>query len=251
MGYRKKILEEFKRRKEKNIRYSMRAFARDLDTGITALSSCLSGKRHLSSMNLRKIQGPLNWSDETLAKALQEVAPKQKPVRGAKTHDLPLDIFNQIGNWYTLAILNLAKMPSNLASADWIAERLNISPEEALSSLELLQALDLISIDGPSMRATHDGHLRFAEELPESTLKGLQIELSKRAINSLSDVKWPHRLFLATLFNGDRNEIQHAVPKIHRFANTMKSSFSKTDGEDVIALVIHAFPLTQKQRTSD
>jgi len=58
-GRRSKVRAAFDSRKSRNNRYSMRAFARDLDIDVAALSRVLSGQSSFSQRTWDKIKGHL------------------------------------------------------------------------------------------------------------------------------------------------------------------------------------------------
>ena len=59
--YRLELKQVFQERRGRNPRYSLRSYARDLDLGVATLSQVLSGKRHLSVKNAKKVVYKLCW----------------------------------------------------------------------------------------------------------------------------------------------------------------------------------------------
>ena len=61
-SFRDFLNEEYQRRLETNRRYSLRAFARDVDVSAAFLSQVISGKRRLSEDRAEEVAGRLGWS---------------------------------------------------------------------------------------------------------------------------------------------------------------------------------------------
>ncbi|MBO9667554.1 MAG: DUF4423 domain-containing protein [Bdellovibrio sp.] len=138
------LMQELTKRQTRNSSYSLRAFARDLDLGSTTLSDVLADKRSLSKTNLEKVMEKLLVSP--LEREVLWSKYKENHSRLEVTEELILkeDEFRLIADWHYLAILNLAKIPENKATPEWIATRLGISEEEAEHALERLLRMELL-----------------------------------------------------------------------------------------------------------
>src|SRR3954470_9427897 len=87
------LRKELERRKQKNPRYSLRAFASNLDLDASALSRILNGKQEIALSLCVRLVRKLKLSDEELSLFLASVA-EDKMNRAAdmlaKALDLPL-----------------------------------------------------------------------------------------------------------------------------------------------------------------
>lgn len=163
------LLNELSLRRRRNALYSMRAFARDLNLGVGSLSEVLSGKRELSKNNLLKVLQNVDLPPESRNVLLKRDPPK--PPTPEDVHRLLLDDqFKLISDWYYIAILNLAKLKTNKASAQWISKRLNIEPYQSLEALERLQRLNLLKIEKNRLIRTSQP-LTTSSDLPSTAIR--------------------------------------------------------------------------------
>jgi len=146
-------------RQKKNGAYSMRAYAKHLGVTQSAVSQILSGKKNLSAETALKMAGRLELAEleaeyfclltqletaktpalkETVIKRLNSLNP-QKPI-----HELSLEFFRVISDWYHLAIRNMTEMDGVILSPKFISRRLGISVIQAEVALERLCSLELI-----------------------------------------------------------------------------------------------------------
>jgi len=66
------LAAELKQRRARNPRYSLRAFARDLNTDHTTLSKWIRGKRRLSAFRMRLVGNRLGLTPKTIARLYVE-----------------------------------------------------------------------------------------------------------------------------------------------------------------------------------
>ncbi|MDG0815173.1 DUF4423 domain-containing protein [Bdellovibrio svalbardensis] len=138
------LLTELAKRQTRNSSYSLRAFARDLNIGVTTLSDVLADKRSLSKTNLQKVMERLLVSPLEKEKLWSDYKDQaSRPEVDDRTY-LDEMTFRLIADWHYIAILNLAKIKDNQATPAWIAERLGIKKSEAEEALERLLSLNLV-----------------------------------------------------------------------------------------------------------
>lgn len=77
-SYRKLLQDEFAQRQEKNGSYSVRAFAKHLGVNKTTLAEVLTFRRHLSPKNAQRVFEKLQWQNDVISFALEEIR-KRKP----------------------------------------------------------------------------------------------------------------------------------------------------------------------------
>ena len=133
-SYRSLLLHELERRCRHNARYSLRAFARDLDMYPSRLSEVINGKKGLSTASAQEVARCLNWSESeksffvTLVEAESSRHPKVRakttPRRPANkktvaTELIPSGQFEMLYRWVHLSIRVLLKRPNNDSNAKW------------------------------------------------------------------------------------------------------------------------------------
>ena len=140
-SYARRIIQkEFERRQAKNISYSMRALARDLEISPGYLWDFISGKRALSQKKAIKIAEALKVKDlDKKSFILSSQCTKDD-------YEIGGELYQLVSYWHHFAVLSLSKDPNNQADPKWIAKRLVIEESEADEALTLLVKLGLVKI---------------------------------------------------------------------------------------------------------
>lgn len=133
--------EEIKKRRKKNKYYSMRAMARDLDIGVSTLSSFLSGKRSLSVKNAEKICQKLGLSQQAKERFIlnSQISQSNQSITEKA-------FFNIMSHWHFFAILNLAKNTDCHSDPAWLACRLAIEITSAQEARDILLRFGFVQI---------------------------------------------------------------------------------------------------------
>ncbi|MCM2278580.1 MAG: TIGR02147 family protein [Oligoflexia bacterium] len=149
-------------RKRNNPAYSLRAFARQIGIGQSALSQILAGRKNLSLERATQIATKLGLAaveteyflvliqletakNVDLKKSLLARARSLNPRH--ETRDLSVDLFSVIADWYHFAIKNMTGLEGIEFAPAKIAKRLGISKIEAEAAIERLLRLELIEAD--------------------------------------------------------------------------------------------------------
>lgn len=143
---------ELVRRCKSNPKYSLRAFAKLLSMESSALSKILNGKRNVSGAMLKRIARRLALNPPQL-QVLEgnlverrgrpkEFSSNSNKVAAPDYHQLALDHFQLISDWYYNAILELIAVKGFQPKFSWVARSLGISVSEAQAAVERLQRLE-------------------------------------------------------------------------------------------------------------
>ncbi|MGZ3713269.1 MAG: TIGR02147 family protein, partial [Bdellovibrionota bacterium] len=154
----------FLERKERNLRYSTRAFARDLGISQALLSLVLSGKRPLTARQAVRIGVLLGLTQgkarELLESALRSLPQKAKSNQRAKASplfkDYEVERFKAISQWYHVAILDLTTTRDFRNDVRWIALRLGITTIEARDALSRLLDLGFLTQTGNTLKKSDE-----------------------------------------------------------------------------------------------
>lgn len=240
------LLQELTARKHRNSSYSLRAFARDLGVSAAALSQYLSRKRELSPKNRSSITVRMKLSPIE-ARAFQG---KQRELSEIEaTHEsLNEDQFRMIGDWISIATLNLARLKQSRGEAKWIAQRLNIATEEAQLVLDRLQRLKLIEISKSGKMTRTSKPLTTTSDIPSSAIQKLHLELLRKAERALLDLSVEERDVTAIVMPADPAKLQEAKKILKRTCHRIAKLVETDETEDVFVLAMQLFPLTEKKR---
>ncbi|WP_374077421.1 DUF4423 domain-containing protein [Bdellovibrio bacteriovorus] len=244
------LLQELAKRQMRNSAYSIRAFARDLDVGVTSLSDVLAGKRSLSKSNVQKVMeklliSPLEkeqiWSHYKETSARTEVDDRTM---------LDEDTFRLIADWHYIAILNLAKLKTNSAKPEWIAERLNIKKDEAEVALERLFRLELIKKVRGRMERTVKP-LTTSNEIPSAAIRKHHSQNLRLAEESLHRDPVTTREFGSVTMAVNPEKLPQAKEILLKTRKKIASLLEEGDVSEVYTLSFQLFPLTKLQKSSE
>ena len=249
----KRVLSE---RCDRNPRYSVRAFARALGIDHAALSRFLSGVRFPSYKTAQRIlkdldltpterQRFLNSLAQARGQTLQRVGPEfRRMPEIAETHELSLEIFRVISDWYHYAILELTFVKNFSSDPRWIAKELGISITEAKLAIERLLLLKLLE-KGPSgkLKKAH-GHLTTAhKDVTNSGLKRHQSQILERAIESLQNDPIESRSMTSMTMAIDPQKLPAAKKMIEGFTQSLCQFLESDQQEQVFELGICLYPV--------
>lgn len=245
---RSRLSTELDARKRRNPYYSLRAFARDLGIGLGSLSEVMSGKRELSNSNFQKVTNILGLSDEEKIKLRDYKAALKAAAQTKDEHQyLAEDEFRLIADWYHLAILNLAKLRANRASADWIADRLQIETYQALDSLERLQRLNLLKIEkGKLVRTARP--LSTTHDLPSAAIRKHHSQNLLLAEKSLSKDPVEVREFASVTMAVNPRHLPKVKELLTKTRKKVADLLEDEDALEVYTLSFQLFPLTKGRK---
>lgn len=158
--YRQFLKDRFGVLREKNPRYSLRAFARDLEIPPGRLSEVLSQKAGLSAKSAEKIASKLGLSAKEKKFFINQVLSTDGRAKSSRISaaqqiktlkeeyenytQINLDQFKVISDWYHFAIIDLLKTNTFKNDMNWISKRLGISKIETELAIERMKKLNLI-----------------------------------------------------------------------------------------------------------
>ena len=197
--YREILRDELTGRCKLNPRYSLRAFARDLEISPSRLSEILSCKQGLSRPAAAKIAGKLGYSNPEMevfcnlvdsvharSQTSKDVA-KEKVERYLTDFDhlkLRNETFHMIADWYYLPIWELIGIEGFQSNSKWISRRLGITEAEVLVALERLERFGFIAqIDGVYQRV--EERLSAPGGIPSEAIRKFHHEMILRAARSV------------------------------------------------------------------
>ncbi|MCK5073644.1 MAG: TIGR02147 family protein [Bacteriovoracaceae bacterium] len=250
----KQILNNvLKDRRKKNPSYSLRSFARSLDTSPTTLSSILSGKRPLT------MEKGIEWTallklDQKSKKEFLEAISKDSYYRLNPTerenrkleekldyYQLKLDSFKMISNWYHLGILNLTMLDHFQHDEKWIANELGISTKECEEAIKRLLRLGLLEYRENKYTRTHKS-IETPTDIPSQAIRNFHRENIERAMQSLEVFPVEERDITSIMMPIDKSKLAEAKLKIKNFRRSLSSFLKSEDGDQVYSLNIQLFP---------
>lgn len=244
------LMLELAKRQTRNSAYSLRAFARDLGIGTTTLSDVLADKRSLSKTNIEKVSIKLMLSPMELEQVWQEYKQNYQKDLEVEEHALvDEDTFRLIGDWKHLAILNLAKIPSNQAGKpSWIAKRLGTTTEEAAATLERLLRLKLVKkLESKLVRTSKP--IVTTNNIPSMAIRKYHAENLWLAEKTLHEEDVSRRQFVSTTLAINPENLPRATELMIKTRNKIEAMLEEGPVSEVYTVSFQMFPLTKLQTT--
>lgn len=232
--------------RSRNGSFSLRMFARRLGIQAPVVSEVMNGKRLISRKLAEKILLALKV-DEVEKHSLLSHFP-EKQVRDKKSNKALLDAesFRVISDWWYMAILSLAETPDCQANPSWIAERFNITTEQAQEAIHTLERLSLLTIcEG---RLVSSGkYLRFSSSIPDDSIRKHHRQGLDLAYLALADIELEFRDFGSMTFKADPQLLEVARKKLRAARTEISALMNTPNASQVYRLQMQLFPLTKQK----
>jgi uncharacterized protein (TIGR02147 family) len=252
--------EQLEIRSARNINYSLRAFARDLELSPSRLSQILSKKKGLSvagafelaeklGLNERErdyfilsVKAQHARSSKAKAEAKESLSEKLTPESSLK--QLELREFEQAHNWYHMALLELVELNDCEHSVEWFAKKLKLKKVIIKNAIERLVKIGWLDFENGVYRASFE-ESETTNDIPSVAIKKFHEEVLKKAEESLfvDDVK--DREFTNMTFAFSKDQMQSAKETIRIFQKEFaKKHYPKFQNKDsVYQLSVQLFRL--------
>lgn len=258
-NFRDILKRELETRCQRNPRYSLRSFARDLGISAPRLSHVLKGTYGLSRVAAEKLGRRLGWgpaeiesfvdlveSEHARSQAAREIAKGRLEQRQALFSDLGIDAFRAISDWYHFALMELTRVKGFQSAAGWIARALGISSHEASGAVERLRRLELLEDRDGKLAATGN-YFANAAGVPSEAVRNFHRQVLAKASDALTFQDVSERDFSALVLAIDEADLPRAKEFIKRFRDQFDSEFSKSPRPTrVYGLGIQLFALQEK-----
>ena len=257
--YRKFIRDILNEKVQLNPRYSLRAFARDLNVSPSILSEVISGKHGLSEKMAARIAAKLGlnteeksiFCDQVIAlhsrsSIKRDLATKriEQVKLMYKESSLQMDTFKIISDWYHFAILEITYLEDFKSDHSWIAKKLGITKLEVDASIQRLMRVGLLQNYNGKLRATED-YSSTPNEVPSKVIKKFQRQLIEKSLAALEMQDIHNRDITSLTLSIDKKNLPSAKIRLKEFRRQFDAEFGtgkKKNG--VYCLALQFFELT-------
>lgn len=264
--YRQILKSELDQRCEQNPRYSLRAFARDLDLSPSRLSEILNHKQGVSRKAAEKIALNLGYKEAEVlyfcdlvsvrhARSVREkqdshlrLLKKQVESTENKTFQLQLDAFRIISDWYHIGILELMNMKSFKHDAKWIARRLGVSPIQIELAIDRLLRVGLLKKHGDGCLEPLENDGWIPGGVPSESIRKFHKQVLGKALEALSTQPVAQRYFQTHLLTLNSDEVAEASKEIERFQHRFCERFRREEKKDkVYCISMQLFKIAEEE----
>lgn len=242
------LRQKFEESKQKNARWSQRAFATKIGLSSGALSEIFKGKRLLSSQLKKKISAKMQFSPLEEAEFFQEELPTHLQTHRLEYVKLTTDQFHLISDWWHYAILNLMNTKNFKPEGPWIAERLGLKLKDVEVAWQRLLRLELIKKVGKKYVRTFR-RLETSDDLLSLSIQKSHIQDLELIEKSITQIKPEHRDHTSMTVVINKKSIAKAKELIRLFQDRFSEETEADQGDEVYKLSISFFPLTQINKT--
>lgn len=236
------LQRELTERCKRNARYSLRAFAKYLDINPSSLSQILSGTRPISKRMVFLICSKLS------TRPLELKLFGLRTTHGAlenEIHQIDLDIFSSISDWYHYAILEMTFVSHFKAEPKWIAKKLSITAEEAKSALERLKRLGLLIEQNGTLVKAMKNHTNRSSVNTSAAHRELQKQVVEKARIAIDECPPEVKDITSMTMAIDPSNLDRARSLIQKFRRDLSALLEDGEQTQVYNLGIQLYPISK------
>jgi transcriptional regulator with XRE-family HTH domain len=244
------LQSEYMARVKKNPRYSLRAFARQLEMEPSTISQILRGKRQVSPKIIRKICEQLQVGPNRLQELL--VAPSQSPIASQDRFALlTQDAFEVISEWYHFAILELASISNFALNPEQCAKALMITPAQSYFAFERLERLNLLTKHKGKYVKTKTLLTNFKNGMTSAAHKLLQKQILSMALEAIDTVPQNEKDITCMTMAINEEKLDEARDCIKKFRRDMCEFLEEGERSRVYNLAIQLYPISKSTKQNN
>lgn len=242
------LKKEFEVRKQKNPKYSQRAFARDLGVSSGRLTNLLLNKAIPGEKIISRIITKLDVSIPALQKIKHERSHAKYITRG-KGFSKVVDAteLEQLSQWETWAIFTLMQMKQFDGSVTWLQKKTGFETITLGVALKRLQKINFVTYDKKTN--TYSLIIRnftTSTDVPSQTIRSLHKQFLSRALHTLDKIEPLQRDFTSITMCINPAKLPDAKKLIAEFRGKINKLMEDESTSELYQLNVQLFPLTIK-----
>ncbi len=254
------IKKEYQAKRARNPKYSMRAFARDLDFKPTVLSDILKGRYGISVSKAKQLTKKFQWTEEQSdyfcdlveyqhgrSSTRRQTALKRLQSKGANYLTIDRSQYEVITHWQYFAILQLTLLKDYQDNANWIADQLGLRVPVVKLCLEQLKLLNLLvqNQDGRWIAAANN---TVSQKHIGNSIHQFQESIFQIEAKSFTTTPKELRHFANLVVALDNSRINEFKKIITRFCLDLNENASQGNlKNEVYCFTVGLFPLSKSQ----
>jgi len=253
VDFREFLQAEHFRRMKVNPRYSLRAFAKFLNTDFSTLGKMMRGQRPIGKSTILKLGMRLGVSPQNLETFVIQTQEEKRTRMDSGKHYTKLteDSFQIISDPSHFAILELIRVCSFKGEIGWVSRALGMSVADTSECVERLKRIGLLTIheDGRWEENSEDSRVSVMDlEYTNAARRNVIKAIFAKAIQAVDEVDYSERSGTHMMFAIDSSRIAAAKKQIVRFQRDLAKFLSRGKKRDrVYQLGICLYPLSNKQ----
>ena len=254
------VLDIFHERLQRNARYSLRAFARDLDMRGSRLSEVLNSRYGLSPTEARRVAKRLELTDSEVeyfcnlvagkharSRAERKVAEmKLAQIRSEREYAIVTNgALEALSKWYYLPLIELIQIQGGEGSPELYAKALKISTSEVTSAIRTLLTVGvLVQVDGVLKKS--ERYMEIKSETPAAQVREFHKRILERAISAIDEQGMDKRKTISTIFTLRFEDVKSAREALDQLSDKFIGRFeNESDANSVYCLNLNLFEVAR------
>jgi uncharacterized protein (TIGR02147 family) len=251
------LMNEYTKRKSRNLRYSLRSFASSLDINHSTLSQILSKKRGMSVKLAEKIASKLPVLNSEKKRFVSSVANyatrsekeaskiREKFNKLMKFKDVKIlnnEIMEPMGHWIPLTAFELIAT-ARANTLDELQKQLSLTKEQTIDLTENLCKTTLVIKEAGFFKVSHVT-LQTLNDIPSHAIRKLHKSVAEKSIAAIETQPVQEREFQSAILSVAKADIPKAKEVIRDFIADFSSQFYKDDKHsEIYALSLNFFKI--------
>ena len=256
------LRDEFERRILKNSKYSLRAFARDLDVSLSRLSEVFAKSEGISMTSASKIATRLKMSESEkeyfqqmiLAHHGRNKAIKKKAlakVRGNKAKReltfLRENYLSVLSQWYYLALAEMLTL-KNAPTPEELMKILDLTLPALEAAIAHLATKGFIVRGKNGQWVKSSPFIHVESSTPAESIRRYHQKMINRGLSAIDRQPIADRKYLTTVFSVKKDNIEEARKELERFNNEFLHKYtSPTEGDSVYCFALQLFQFDERK----
>lgn len=246
LTFAKLLNANYLQRKNRNPRYSIRAFSRDLGISSGRINNYLNGSEIPAEKNLERMISALKLTSKK-ATALKKAAQTSRYLNRGLGFSKALNEqeFSQISSWQTWSILTLFQSSDFQPTTEWISKKMDFSISQVEKSLQQLEHAGLICKKSPFYELTCK-NVTTTNDIPSQSIRQFHKQFIKLAENSLDQIPVEQRDISSITMCVNPEKVAQVKELIWEFRSRVNSLMEdSTNNNQIYQLNIQLFPISQ------
>ena len=246
--YRDILKKELAKRKQNNVRYSLRAFARDLDLYQSKLSEIMSGKQGMSEASGKAVAQRLRLNTEETeffmlliehkharSKAARDIAKvKLRKFSLLESVKMRNDLFKLISSWEHMAIMEVVQLTNAKTTSKAIAEALDVPEKKIKECINRLLKYGLLIREDKKLKRATQQHYEWGENVPSDSIKEFHKQILQRSIQALYSTPLEKRDIRTSILSINEEDLPLVEQKIQQTSMEINKLLFKSKKKDKV-----------------
>lgn len=257
LDYRNILRLSFGKRQQRNARYSLRAFARDLNLSPSRLSEVINGGHKLSTATAQDVAKRLGLSDseqsyfsDLVAAEATKGDPKNHTIldriervrQDTVGETLSVERFEMVANWYHFGILELLKLKAFRPTVANIAAAFGLAKSDVTAAISRLCKLGFMKRAGTSLSLLKP-RTNTKAETPSECIREFHRQVLEKSIDALFFQTMAERASGSMILAFDKDRLREAQDAMDCFRKDFAAQFAPKDADSVYCLSMQLFRL--------